>query len=159
MFYVLCTRDERGFHPVGYFSKEKYSDLGYNLACILTFPCVQRRGFGRFLIEFSYELSKKEDKFGSPEKPLSDLGALGYKSYWAATLIRLLRDRIAVSNQIESLTIADLSIVTSIQPDDIIATLQSLGLLIAKTQYLEYLQEFRRQQLANTNEPIDFECI
>jgi histone acetyltransferase MYST1 len=24
LFYVLCTRDERGFHPVGYFSKEKF---------------------------------------------------------------------------------------------------------------------------------------
>lgn len=23
LFYVLCTRDERGYHPVGYFSKEK----------------------------------------------------------------------------------------------------------------------------------------
>lgn len=23
LFYVLCTRDEKGFHPVGYFSKEK----------------------------------------------------------------------------------------------------------------------------------------
>lgn len=23
LFYVLCARDERGFHPVGYFSKEK----------------------------------------------------------------------------------------------------------------------------------------
>jgi hypothetical protein len=23
LFYLLCTRDERGFHPVGYFSKEK----------------------------------------------------------------------------------------------------------------------------------------
>lgn len=23
LFYVLCTRDSRGFHPVGYFSKEK----------------------------------------------------------------------------------------------------------------------------------------
>jgi histone acetyltransferase MYST1 len=23
LFYVLCTRDDRGFHPVGYFSKEK----------------------------------------------------------------------------------------------------------------------------------------
>jgi histone acetyltransferase MYST1 len=23
LFYVLCTQDERGFHPVGYFSKEK----------------------------------------------------------------------------------------------------------------------------------------
>lgn len=39
--------------------QEKYSDLGYNLACILTFPSHQRKGYGRFLINFSYELSKK----------------------------------------------------------------------------------------------------
>lgn len=25
LFYVLCTQDDRGFHPVGYFSKEKYN--------------------------------------------------------------------------------------------------------------------------------------
>ncbi|CAN0024507.1 unnamed protein product, partial [Choristocarpus tenellus] len=59
LFYVMCEVDEFGFHPVGYFSKEKYSDLGYNLACILTFPAFQRKGYGRFLISFSYELSKK----------------------------------------------------------------------------------------------------
>ena len=35
LFYVLCEADDRGFHPVGYYSKEKYSDVGYNLACIL----------------------------------------------------------------------------------------------------------------------------
>jgi hypothetical protein len=69
LFYVLCEVDERGFHPVGYYSKEKYSDVGFNLACILTFPCHQRKGYGRFLIDFSYELSKKEEKVGSPEKP------------------------------------------------------------------------------------------
>jgi histone acetyltransferase MYST1 len=59
LFYILCEHDEFGFHPVGYFSKEKYSDLGYNLACILTFPAHQRKGYGRVLISFSYELSKK----------------------------------------------------------------------------------------------------
>ena len=36
----------------------RYSDLGYNLACILTFPFAQRKGYGRFIIQFSYELSK-----------------------------------------------------------------------------------------------------
>jgi histone acetyltransferase MYST1 len=59
LFYVLCEMDERGYHPVGYFSKEKYSDVGYNLACILSFPAHQRKGYGRFLIAFSYELTKK----------------------------------------------------------------------------------------------------
>jgi GNAT superfamily N-acetyltransferase len=70
LFYVLCEVDDRGFHPVGYYSKEKYSDVGYNLACILSFPAHQRKGYGRFLIAFSYELTKKEEKVGSPEKPM-----------------------------------------------------------------------------------------
>mmetsp|Transcript_8323 Transcript_8323/g.23098 ORF Transcript_8323/g.23098 Transcript_8323/m.23098 type:complete len:470 (-) Transcript_8323:1128-2537(-) len=87
LFYVLCEVDDRGFHPVGYYSKEKYSDVGYNLACILTFPAHQRKGYGRFLIAFSYELSKKEEKVGSPEKPMSDLGQQAYKPYWASTVL------------------------------------------------------------------------
>jgi histone acetyltransferase MYST1 len=90
LFYVLCELDERGYHPVGYFSKEKYSDVGYNLACILTFPAHQRKGYGRFLISFSYELSKKEEKVGSPEKPMSDLGQQAYKPYWTSTIVDFL---------------------------------------------------------------------
>ena len=91
LFYVLCTYDEKGYHPVGYFSKEKCSENGYNLACILAFPCHQKKGYGRFLIDFSYELSKREKKCGSPEKPLSDLGLVAYRSFWSSTLLGVLK--------------------------------------------------------------------
>lgn len=38
-----------------------------------------------------YLLSKKEQRSGSPEKPLSALGALGYKNYWTLALMRYLK--------------------------------------------------------------------
>ncbi len=105
-------------------SKEKYSEVGYNLACILTFPAYQRKGYGRFLISMSYELSKKEQKVGSPEKPLSDLGAISYKSYWSSVIIRVLE-----SWEGDSISIMDIAKLTSFVSDDIILTLQNLGFL------------------------------
>lgn len=60
LFYVMTEADVHGAHVVGYFSKEKESIEGNNLACILTLPPHQRKGYGRFLIEFSYELSRVE---------------------------------------------------------------------------------------------------
>ncbi|KAG0373852.1 K(lysine) acetyltransferase [Mortierella sp. AD032] len=94
-FFVLTeTRSgDRADVPVGFFSKEIVSYDGYNLACILVLPPFQRKSYGKLLIEFSYELTKIEGKVGSPEKPLSDLGKLGYVSYWTTAILRELYPR------------------------------------------------------------------
>lgn len=123
MFYLLTEVDREGAHLVGYFSKEKESPDGNNVACILTLPPYQRKGYGKFLIAFSYELSKIEQMVGSPEKPLSDLGKLSYRSYWSWILLDILR------NFRGTLSIKDLSNMTSITQEDIINTLQSLNMV------------------------------
>ncbi|SCU82636.1 LADA_0C06942g1_1 [Lachancea dasiensis] len=136
LFYCMTRRDELGHHLVGYFSKEKESAENYNLACILTLPQYQRMGYGRLLIEFSYELSKKENKPGSPEKPLSDLGLLSYRAYWADTLIDLLM------NHGPEITIDEISALTSMTTTDILHTSKALNILqYYKGQHIIYMNE------------------
>ena len=123
MFYVLTEVDRYGAHIVGYFSKEKESPEGNNLACIMILPPYQRKGYGKFLIAFSYELSKCEGVLGSPEKPLSDLGKLSYRSYWSYVLLKLLCELRG------TVSIKDLSSLTSITHNDVVTTLQSLNMV------------------------------
>jgi len=125
LFYVLCEMDESGnYVVVGYFSKEKQSQENYNLACILTLPPWQKRGYGKFLISVSYELTKREQKTGSPEKPLSDLGQISYRSYWSYVLLNFL-----VKHQELVVSSEALSKATGINHDDVLYTLDQHNLL------------------------------
>ena len=105
-------------------NKQTKKQEGYNLACILTLPPYQRKGYGKFLISMSYELSKIEGKVGTPERPLSDLGAVSYRGYWTRALLKVLSDQAT-----STVSIKDLSDLTAIKPDDVIATLQHLALI------------------------------
>jgi histone acetyltransferase HTATIP len=127
LFYVMTSRDEKGFHLVGYFSKEKESADGYNVACILTLPQFQRKGYGRLLIQFSYELSKIEGKLGSPEKPLSDLGLLSYRQYWTEKLLEILLEYNANDERCSIETLAQALAMTA---QDVESTLQALKMQV-----------------------------
>ncbi|VDP12245.1 unnamed protein product [Soboliphyme baturini] len=152
MFYILCEIDRQGSHMVGsdartpdssssehtFYSdvvfQEKVSQDGNNLACIMILPPYQRKGYGKFLINLSYELSKLEHRIGSPEKPLSDLGKLTYRSYWSWALLDILRETK------DSMSIRDLSKVTGIAHCDIVDTLQWLNMAkYWKGRYVLYL--------------------
>ena len=123
MFYVMTEFDASGHHLVGYFSKEKRSPLDYNVSCIVALPHHQRKGYGNFLIDLSYHLTKLEGKSGTPEKPLSDFGLLTYRSYWKQIVLRLLLQRP------KELFIPEICRQTGMEAEDLLMMLQCLGVL------------------------------
>ncbi|GAX21532.1 histone acetyltransferase MYST1 [Fistulifera solaris] len=138
LFYIVTKVDAEGAHIVGYFSKEKNSSEGYNLACILTFPQYQKCGFGKFIISLSYELTKLENKTGSPEKPLSDLGKLSYRSYWTHVLMLYFANHDVTVDT----NITQISAETGIRSEDIISTLQYLDMIkVWKGQHVIYVKQ------------------
>ncbi|XP_029465414.1 histone acetyltransferase KAT6B isoform X2 [Rhinatrema bivittatum] len=124
LFYVLTKNDEKGCHLVGYFSKEKLCQQKYNVSCIMIMPQYQRQGFGRFLIDFSYLLSRREGQAGSPEKPLSDLGRLSYLAYWKSVILEYLS-----GHHEKHISIKGISRATGMCPHDIATTLQQLSMI------------------------------
>ncbi|GAV47115.1 hypothetical protein ZYGR_0E01300 [Zygosaccharomyces rouxii] len=143
IFYVLTEREDVGtgipkFHLVGYFSKEKLNSTDYNLSCILTLPIYQRKGYGHFLMEFSYLLSRREFKWGTPEKPLSDLGLLSYRNYWKVKCAQVLVDlKILLQNSDFSnlqISLEEMSNLTGMIPTDVVFGLEQLKVLVRRTK-------------------------
>ena len=143
----MTENDEYGCHFVGYFSKEKRPSSQNNVSCILVLPIHQRRGFGNFLIDFSYLLSRVEGKTGSPEKPLSDMGLVTYRSYWRLILCYQL------VSQTGTLSINDLSDRTGMTADDVVCALEGLRALVrdpvTKTYALRLDYSYMRKYIAS----------
>lgn len=125
LFYILTRNDQVGCHLVGYFSKEKHCSQKYNVSCILTLPQYQRKGYGRFLIDFSYLLSREEGQLGTPEKPLSDLGRLSYFSYWKSVVLEYLYK---YRNK-KTITFKDIAIKTGLAISDIALAFELLNFI------------------------------
>jgi len=161
LFYVLTKNDGFGCHLVGYFSKEKHCQQKYNVSCILTMPQYQRQGFGRFLIEFSYLLSKIEGQPGTPEKPLSDLGQVSYHAYWKSVILEYLDKH----RDSDSICINDISRQTGLMRHDITYTLQSLNMVVEICEKLTICIDWnivdahlKRKNLSKQI-PIEPECL
>lgn len=92
----------------------------------MTLPVRQRQGWGNLLIDFSYLLSKKEQRLGSPEKPLSALGALGYRNYWTLALMRYFQS--APNNP----RLEDICAATSLTMEDTYNTLVHLDMIVLR---------------------------
>lgn len=122
LFYILTKNDNLGSRILGYFSKEKHCMQKNNVSCIMILPQYQSYGYGRFLIEFSYLLSKKENTLGTPEKPLSDLGRISYLKYWKYSIIDVINSR-------DSVTIQEISDATNMTIEDVLDALVSTNLL------------------------------
>ncbi|XP_066259743.1 histone acetyltransferase KAT6B isoform X5 [Euwallacea similis] len=166
LFYVLTKNDKKGCHLVGYFSKEKHCIQKYNVSCIMTMPHYQRQGFGRFLIDFSYLLSKEEGQPGTPEKPLSDLGKVSYYSYWKSVVLEYL-----MTHRNEQIDLTLISKETGMYCQDVALALQLLGFIkyvsteegrtkvIASVDWEKVDKHAERVAKSKTRIPIDIECL
>ncbi|OUM53804.1 hypothetical protein BVG19_g3124 [[Candida] boidinii] len=147
LFYTLYEYDkiDKLYKFIGFFSKSKLNSnsinsnstsSNFNLSCILVLPIYHRKGYGKVLIDFSYLLTKREFKLGTPEKPLSDLGLLTYRNYWKLKILEtllIIKEKLYNNNDGKSfpkISIDDLSNYTGMIYNDVIIGLEQLNCLI-----------------------------
>ena len=96
-----------------------------NLACILIFPPWQRKGLGKILMGVSYELSRREGRYGGPEKPLSELGRRGYMQFWEARVARAI---LGMKGK-KTMSVNEIAQECWVLSEDVAASLKRMGVL------------------------------
>lgn len=96
-----------------------------NLACILVFPPWQRKGLGKIMMGISYELSRLEGYIGGPEKPLSELGRIGYLKFWEARIANAI---LGMENKI-TMNVEDIAQTCWMLTEDVVSTLKEMDIL------------------------------
>ena len=76
----------------------------------------------------SYELSRRENRIGGPEKPLSELGRKGYMEFWQARIAKT----VLGLNAKTTLNISEIAEKCWMLPEDVVAALKEMGILGAK---------------------------
>ena len=146
---------------VGFFSKEKMSWDNNNLACILVFPPWQRQGLGKILMGVSYELSKRENRIGGPEKPLSELGRKGYLKFWEARVASAI---LGIRNK-STVTTEEVARQCWMLVDDVIVALKEMGMLETRKKGAGFLlakdraRNWAQVNNINLHPPVDESCF
>jgi len=165
LFFPLVRWLSSGFELLGYFSRSLNSFAtasdSHNVACLLTFPHQQQRGYGRFLIAASYALSRVEGRVGRPERPLSDMGRVSYRRWWTEQLMEAL----TAYGHGSSVMVTELSEHTAIQREDIVSVLRDMDMVTyQKGQYVctvnqRRIAEWKEQRrMAEAGKPAGWRC-
>lgn len=159
-YYVIYGELMGKIVPMGYFSKEILAyENDNNLACICIFPPFQRRHLGSLLIEFSYALAKHTpgQVYSGPEFPLSPYGKITYLSFWLKLLVPI------VNKLKGKFTLRDIAKVTGYRREDILLTLEYMGVLVEEGQVCLSKENFRmwckRKGYSTYKAVINEECL
>ncbi|GMT32972.1 hypothetical protein PFISCL1PPCAC_24269, partial [Pristionchus fissidentatus] len=124
-FFILTDNSSGDrYRPCGYFSRQRISTMIHNISCFCVFPCYQNKGYGRFIIDFSYQLSRISGMPGGPEKPISSYGLASYMSYWKRTIVIALYEFHV--NRGQQVSVEELEMILGIKKDDIMEVIQAL---------------------------------
>lgn len=171
-FYVIYGYDPRDdkavdrpqprFKPMGFFSKEVLSwDNNNNLACICIFPPYQRLHIGSLLIEFLYALAARTpgQQRSGPEFPLSPYGKLTYLRYWSKKISYVI---VSDFQGQKTLTLGALADTTGFRKEDILYTLEFMGVLTKKPDSDDvhlHLGNLRQWCAKNRVDPLQDKCL